>query len=120
MLKLKINKVVADEIKASVHNDMVSKYHKSLSEAPLNNTNFKLMPKVKLKNPSKAGRLLMMQKMEASELKSSIARYLLAHISKNLNKKSKKLPFDKIIKLPQMLGYGEIDAQISFKTQNII
>ena len=53
-----------------------------MSEAPQNNTNFKLMPKVKLRNPYKAGELLKRQKMEAKELRSSIARYLLTHVSK--------------------------------------
>jgi hypothetical protein len=36
--------------------------------------------------------------MEAKELKSGIARYLLAHISKNLTRKIKKKPFAKVIR----------------------
>ena len=59
--------------------------------------------------------------MEASELKSGIARYLLAHISKtNVSNKLSKSPFAKVIKLPEMLGYSENDTKAIFKHKGII
>ena len=77
-----MNRMIAQKIQSSVKQELALKFHQSLTEAPMNNKNFKLMPKIKLKNPSKETEKLRQQKIEAKELKSGIARYLLAHISK--------------------------------------
>lgn len=66
----------------NVKSDMRNKFLQSLTSAPLNNQNWKMMPKIRLSNPSKEAEMKKRQKMEAKELKSGIARYLLAHISK--------------------------------------
>ncbi|CAI2360431.1 unnamed protein product [Moneuplotes crassus] len=57
--------------------------------------------------------------MEASELKSGIARYLLAHISKNISSKLASSPFAKVIKLPQMLGHSEHDMKAVFNVSGV-
>lgn len=120
MKKLNINKAVYEEISKTIQSDMKSKFLQSMAEAPNNNKNFKLMPKIKLKDLSKASETRRLQKIEAKELKSGIARYLLARISKNLTNKIKKSPFAKVISLPQMLGYGELERQIKFTYDTFI
>ena len=118
--QLNINKVVFEEISKTVNNDMKNKFIQSMADAPSNNINFRMMPKIKLKDPSKASETRRLQKMEAKELKSGIARYLLARISKNLTKRIKKSPFAKVISLPQMLGYGDLDRQVKFNYDRFI
>ena len=58
--------------------------------------------------------------MEARDLKSRIAHYLLAKISKNLTKRLTNSPFEKIIKLPQMLGLSEFDRNLKFNLDKIL
>ena len=108
-----------NEMRDNMKQDMMNRFYQTLTDEPTYSYNYRRMPRVKLKKPSKASEQIRQNKMEAAELKSSIARYLLTHISKDLGKKIPKEPFAKVIKLPQMLGYDEIDAEITFRTSKI-